>query len=409
MLSIYPTDKRILVPACLSLLGALLVGFACKFIFVAAPSWLLIFLAAAGGAVTAGMCILFDLNVYLGELACPLNALANGRFLLSEHVQGLAGYLETELRHLSEQWTAALQERQRLEECLRSELAGLSATFENWRNLLTSADDPLNKLYHHCENLNRELENVTAVSNSLLERQQGIMDSIHSVTADVNQASATAHEGIKTVGHEIKAISELKTTFGSSAKIISELNEMARHVNEFIDVIAAISRKTHLLSLNAGIEAARAGEQGKGFAVVASEVRTLSESSKRATEEISGLIQEIHHRTTEVIHVVQNTSKLEENIKVIYSTGDTFMNIVNEVKKIDASVNSIEDILQTSFRDSGELIEFLTKLRLLMVQMGKQAMDAKRALADIPEPKHVIQETQDRIFCENPQKPEGNA
>ena len=81
---------------------------------------------------------------------------------------------------------------------------------------------------------------------------------------------------------------------------IASLESGMKEVSEFATTIAGITSQTNLLALNASIEAARAGEMGKGFSVVAEEVRVLADSSKQASDAISGIIQKIFSLLKEV-------------------------------------------------------------------------------------------------------------
>lgn len=68
------------------------------------------------------------------------------------------------------------------------------------------------------------------------------------------------------------------------------LEETHRELVPIVASIDAIARQSALLALNASIEAARVGEEGKGFAVVASEMKTLSATTKAATERAATLL-----------------------------------------------------------------------------------------------------------------------
>ena len=60
-----------------------------------------------------------------------------------------------------------------------------------------------------------------------------------------------------------------------------------------LDLIDTISSETTLLSLNAAIEAAHAGSAGSGFGVIADEIRSLADTTARATQQIVAVIDSI--------------------------------------------------------------------------------------------------------------------
>ncbi|WP_245742761.1 methyl-accepting chemotaxis protein [Fontibacillus panacisegetis] len=73
----------------------------------------------------------------------------------------------------------------------------------------------------------------------------------------------------------------------------ADLKQRVNEISKIVDVIKSVSDQMHLLALNASIEAASAGVHGRGFEVVALEVRKLAAESRKATEEIGRMIQNI--------------------------------------------------------------------------------------------------------------------
>lgn len=69
-----------------------------------------------------------------------------------------------------------------------------------------------------------------------------------------------------------------------------QLKDNVQKIHEIVTTIRDIANQTNRLALNAAIEAARAGDAGRGFSVVADEVRTLSERTREATEQIAHII-----------------------------------------------------------------------------------------------------------------------
>ena len=158
------------------------------------------------------------------------------------------------------------------------------------------------------------------------------------------------------VASGVDMIEQLKNQAAQVAQINKEtgvttqqLNDSIKDVEAITDTILGISDQTNLLALNASIEAARAGEAGKGFAVVADEIRKLSEDTRKATEEISQIIEKLIKDADNAAQSMTKSSEYaEKQNELISETGAKLSDIKNDtdalykgVHEVNASVDSI--------------------------------------------------------------------
>ncbi len=203
-------------------------------------------------------------------------------------------------------------------------------------------------------------DKIKAIGLEIKNTSKGIDAEAQNVLSESKQQTEVAVQGVKAVGREIRSISELKESVTHSAALIGELMDMSKRIKEFVVRIAEIAKRTNLLALNAGIEAARAGEAGKSFSVVADEIKGLSMNSNKSAEEVTQILTEIQVRTSEVIEMIKTTEKIEDNIRTFYKAGDTFIEIVKDVKRVEKLIGNITSYTEDHYTDSDLLYKIIT-------------------------------------------------
>ena len=173
------------------------------------------------------------------------------------------------------------------------------------------------------------------------------LDTISNVTSDMsnvsNNTKELSSEGIGIVNVLISKNSETMEATMKVADIVTNMNESVKKISTISDAITEITEQTNLLSLNASIEAARAGDAGKGFAVVASEIGKLAEQSKKSTEQITVLIEEIQEKADIVVQAMNGTKEInQEQNQAVTKTEKIFNDISASITDLTGKVIEVK-------------------------------------------------------------------
>lgn len=143
--------------------------------------------------------------------------------------------------------------------------------------LVEAREDMIRQLKIHSENLNANLQEISAV--------------VQEITASATDISMNENQLNNDIMDIMKLSDEIAVVLG---------------------FIKQIADETKMLGLNAAIEAARAGEAGRGFGVVAEEIRKLSDESKETVVKIKNLIEEIKGKVEVTVCASQKTMSSNE-------------------------------------------------------------------------------------------------
>ena len=264
----------------------------------------------------------------------------------------------------------------------------------------------------------KEVSKETSQAAEAIDIQLDKTEEIHKNIKDVEDVSLDVINSIKNVNNEISAgsknidslISRIEHSEKAGADVSRELRTLSEYtikMQSIMELIDSVTSETNLLALNSSIEAARAGEAGKGFAVVASEITSLAAQTKKATFDITKLINDISNELEIVLKVINNliegntvqnkvlgnlisnVKEISNNISIINNkTGSLSLvieklnknnsAIVESIRNVSTSTKEVSMHSEKTYETSNRNNEIVDKVKELVIDLSKNSEELKK-------------------------------
>ncbi|MDO5156307.1 MAG: methyl-accepting chemotaxis protein [Eubacteriales bacterium] len=226
-------------------------------------------------------------------------------------------------------------------------------------------------------------ETAEAVMNQTVQTKeiQDVIDNTHDSTEKIVEITQEAKNALEEGTTAIKDLfAQVDASINESTEMqraSAELKQKTEQVRGITSIILGISAQTNLLALNASIEAARAGDFGKGFAVVADEIRNLAEQTRKETENITGLIEELSINAQEVTARVEasvESSNKENECASIAS--EKFEEITGKITELSAEIVGISEKVSSLRNANNVIVDSVNTLSATSEEISASSQEA---------------------------------
>ena len=242
---------------------------------------------------------------------------------------------------------------------------------------MIESKETLDQINSSMDAMNQSMQDIATGVNANTEAISEQTEATQNIQAEIDEATNTTRElgelskitaaAVNTGAQSMKELNSCLNKAIAAANSMKEsagrLQQRSSEVRAITDIILGISTQTNLLALNASIEAARAGEAGKGFAVVADEIRSLAEQTKKATEDISSILDELAIDASDVVERVEENAEIS-NSEQEYSdvANNNFSDIKANIDSLSANVSKMLSLMENINRANVNIVDSVSTL-----------------------------------------------
>jgi methyl-accepting chemotaxis protein len=280
--------------------------------------------------------------------------------------------------------------------------ARISTTLESIVQIWVAQTGPLLTMAEMMRDMRELTERTQSIASASEEMSVSINEVARTsglVVGDAQRVKQALDTGVAAVQQAIGTMDGIAEAFAAMTDKVQALDKASAQITEILKTIEQIASQTNLLALNATIEAARAGEAGKGFAVVASEVKTLSNQTSRATEDIRERVATLQKGMSDTLaSMSEGSDRVSDGLRSIKTAGEHIRGVSTEVDKVDRNMTE----LSAAFQEQAAVTGTITKDVSASAQMADRTLQGIGKLAGAMEESSAVVQRELGEIVKNP-------
>jgi len=227
------------------------------------------------------------------------------------------------------------------------------------------------------ESTEKMAENITE-QNRMTQNIQIAISNTQGFSSEMVSVARVSNEEIRTNQDMMEKLMEQSEQIAGNNAVVTgameQLQDKVDKVASIANMILKISNQTTILAINASVESSRAGAAGKGFSVIAEQIRQLAEESKRSTESISNIVEELNENAKTVVNAVGVSLKAADSQnQMIRTAADAFDELSGNMNVLIRNTQEIDERIENLSTANNQIVDNITQLSALSEDVSASA------------------------------------